>query len=46
MERMDELFDRPWYKGWTAKVRLDDMYHDQAVDEEKDPAVFKVENTG
>ena len=25
MEKMDELFDCPWYMGWRAKVDLTDM---------------------
>jgi len=43
MEKMDELFDQPWYLGWKGRVRLSDGDHGYVTDEEKRSAVVHSE---
>ena len=46
MERMDDLFDTPWYAGWKGRVRLEDGEGHVERGEEKKAAIIQSENVG
>lgn len=44
MEKMDELFNRPWFAGWKNNIRPGEVLFDPIANEEKETGTVLVES--